>query len=505
MFHDALVSFAEGRVIHMKKKILAGVLALSVIVAGTAGCGKSSGDSKKDAKLDPDNPVSLTVWHYYNGMQQASFDKLTEEFNATEGKDLGIYVKGYSQGSVSDLEKAITDSADGVVGAEKMPDIFSSYADTAYATKTKVGLADLTEYFTEDELADYVDSYIQEGYFDNDGALYLFPVAKSTEIMMINKTDWEPFASETGVSEDDLSTAEGVVDVAQRYYEWTDAQTPDVPDDGKAFYGRDSMANYFILGMKQMRTDIFQVKDGKVVLNTDKDQIRRLWDNYYVPFVKGYFAAMGKFRSDDVKTGEILAYTGSTASAMYFPDTVEGEEESYPIDFIIREVPVMEGGENYKIQQGAGMAVTKSDETHEYASCVFLKWFTQKEQNLEFGCESAYLPVLKEANSVEVLDKVIKDNNIEINDKAHECLAAVMENFDNTKFYIPPCFDNSYSARQVLEYNLSDKAQADKEAVDKAVAAGTSREEAVAPYLTDDAFDEWYDSFCEALKEALNK
>ena len=296
MFHDALVSFAERRVIHMKKKILAGVLALSVIVAGTAGCGKSSGDSKKDAKLDPDNPVSLTVWHYYNGMQQASFDKLTEEFNATEGKDLGIYVKGYSQGSVSDLEKAITDSADGVVGAEKMPDIFSSYADTAYATKKKVGLVDLTEYFTEDELADYVDSYIQEGYFDNDGALYLFPVAKSTEIMMINKTDWEPFASETGVSEDDLSTAEGVVDVAQRYYEWTDAQTPDVPDDGKAFYGRDSMANYFILGMKQMRTDIFQVKDGKVVLNTDKDQIRRLWDNYYVPFVKGYFAAMGKFR-----------------------------------------------------------------------------------------------------------------------------------------------------------------------------------------------------------------
>ena len=138
-----------------------------------------------------------------------------------------------------------------------------------------------------------------------------------------------------------------------------------------------------------------------------------------------------------------------------------------------------------------------------YASCVFLKWFTQKEQNLEFGCESAYLPVLKEANSVEVLDKVIKDNNIEINDKAHECLAAVMENFDNTKFYIPPCFDNSYSARQVLEYNLSDKAQADKEAVDKAVAAGTSREEAVAPYLTDDAFDEWYDSFCQALNDSV--
>lgn len=484
----------------MKKKVLMSVLALSVFAAAMTGCGSSD---KKGVKLDPDNPVSLTVWHYYNGMQQAAFDALTEDFNATVGKEQGIYVKGYSQGSVSDLEKAITDSADGVVGAEKMPDIFSSYADIAYSTQKKVGLADLTQYFTEDELSKYVDSYIDEGYFNNDGALYLFPVAKSTEIMMINKTDWEPFAEETGVTVDDLNTIEGVVEVAQKYYEWTDEQTPDVPDDGKAFYGRDSMANYFILGMKQMGTDIFEVKDGKVTFNTDKEQIRRLWDNYYVPYMKGYFASMGKFRSDDVKTGDILAYTGSTASAMYFPDNIEGDDSSYPVDFIVCDVPIMEGGENYKVQQGADMAVTKSDEKREYASCVFLKWLTQKEQNLQFVCESAYLPVLKEANTVEALDKVIKDNSIDINDKAYECLKTTMESFDNTKFYTPSCFDSSYNARQVLEYNLSDKVKADKEAVEQEVASGTSREEAVAPYITDEAFDEWYDSFCQALNDSV--
>ena len=484
----------------MKKKVLMSVLALSVFTAAMTGCGSSD---KKGVKLDPDNPVSLTVWHYYNGMQQAAFDALTEDFNATVGKEQGIYVKGYSQGSVSDLEKAITDSADGVVGAEKMPDIFSSYADIAYSTQKKVGLADLTQYFIEDELSKYVDSYIDEGYFNNDGALYLFPVAKSTEIMMINKTDWEPFAEETGVTVDDLNTIEGVVEVAQKYYEWTDEQTPDVPDDGKAFYGRDSMANYFILGMKQMGTDIFEVKDGKVTFNTDKEQIRRLWDNYYVPYMKGYFASMGKFRSDDVKTGDILAYTGSTTSAMYFPDNIEGDDSSYPVDFIVCDVPIMEGGENYKVQQGADMAVTKSDGKHEYASCVFLKWLTQKEQNLQFVCESAYLPVLKEANTVEALDKVIKDNSIDINDKAYECLKTTMESFDNTKFYTPSCFDSSYNARQVLEYNLSDKVKADKEAVEQEVASGTSREEAVAPYITDEAFDEWYDSFCQALNDSV--
>lgn len=485
---------------NMKKRVLINMLALSVLAGTLTGCGNAG---QKGVKLDPNNPISLTIWHYYNGIPQAAFDALTEEFNATVGKEQGIYVKGYSQGSVFDLEKAITDSVDGVVGAEKMPDIFSSYADTAYATQKKVGLADLTQYFTEDELAAYVDSYVEEGYFNNDGALYLFPVAKSTEIMMINKTDWEPFAEQTGAEVEDLNTMEGVIKVAQLYYEWTDAQTPDVPDDGKAFYGRDSMSNYFIIGMKQMGTDLFEVNDGNVTLNTDKDKIRRLWDNYYVPYMKGYFAAFGKFRSDDVKTGDILAYTGSAASSMYFPDNLEGENDVYPIDFIVCDAPIMDGGEHYKVQQGAGMAVTKSDEQHEYAASVFLKWFTQKEENLRFVCESAYLPVLKESNTVEALDKVIEDNAIEINPKAYACLESTMNNFDNITFYTSACFDNGYSARTVLDYNLSDKAQADKEAVELAVSAGTPREEAVAPYITDEAFDAWYDSFCQALNDAV--
>ena len=242
-----------------------------------------------------------------------------------------------------------------------------------------------------------------------------------------------------------------------------------MPDDGKAFYGRDSMSNYFIIGMKQMGKEIFQVKDGKMTLNTDEDLIRRLWDNYYVPYMKGYFASLGKFRSDDVKTGDI-------------------------------DSPVMESGENIKVQQGAGMAVTKSDEEHEYAASVFLKWFTQKNQNLRFVCESSYMPVLKEANSVDALDSVIKENNIEVNQKVYDCFTTEMEDFDKTSFYTIGAFDNSYSARKILDYSLADKAKADKDAMDAAIAAGESREEALAQYLTDENFQSWYTEFCHSLE-----
>ena len=75
-------------------------LVLALILTGCAG----------KSPLDPKDPVSLTVWHYYNGSQQAAFDALVEEFNDSVGRERGIYVQSYSQGSVSDLEAAVRDA-----------------------------------------------------------------------------------------------------------------------------------------------------------------------------------------------------------------------------------------------------------------------------------------------------------------------------------------------------------------------------------------------------------
>ena len=62
---------------------MAGTMALSLLT----GCGKSRQETQSETlKLDPNNPVSLTLWHYYNGAQQAAFDELVEEFNATAGQ-----------------------------------------------------------------------------------------------------------------------------------------------------------------------------------------------------------------------------------------------------------------------------------------------------------------------------------------------------------------------------------------------------------------------------------
>jgi bacterioferritin-associated ferredoxin len=141
----------------MKKRFLALMSAgwgTALLLTACGHIGNITPDSK--VKLNPNKPVSLTVWHYYNGAQQAAFDQLISEFNATEGKEKGIYVEGYTQGSVGDLEKAVSDAVAGAVGAQSLPDIFSTYADTAYAVQKEGKLADLTPYFTKEEQAELI-------------------------------------------------------------------------------------------------------------------------------------------------------------------------------------------------------------------------------------------------------------------------------------------------------------------------------------------------------------
>lgn len=93
----------------------------ALLLLGLTGCAQ-----KKE-------PIELTVWTYYNGEQLGAFNEAVEAFNATEGKNNNITVSASSLGSVNDLEQNVMDALQGKVGAQKVPDIFSAYADTAYA------------------------------------------------------------------------------------------------------------------------------------------------------------------------------------------------------------------------------------------------------------------------------------------------------------------------------------------------------------------------------------
>lgn len=472
-----------------KKRVIL-MCAVCALGLTLSACGSKS-------PLDPKNPTKITVWTYYNGDQLSAFDAMVEEFNESVGAQKGIIVKSVSQGSVNDLETNVLAAVQGEVGADEVPNIFMAYADTAYAVDQLGQVVDLKDYLSEEEKNAYIDSYIKEGDFAGTGEIKIFPTAKSLEVLVINKTDWDVFAAATGASYDDLADMEGLTATAEKYFQWTDSLTPDVPDDGKALFGRDAMANYMLIGSMQLGQEIFQVSDGKMTLHFDKGVAKKLWNNYYIPFIKGYFAATGRFRSDDIKTGNIIAYVGSSSGVSFFPETVNiSDSESYPIEMEVLPCPQFDGGD-YAVQQGAGMVVTKGEEAEVYASVEFLKWFTADERNIRFSVDSGYLPVTKNANNMDV----IAGSGAEIKDSMKKVLTVGVDTVNGNELYTTKAFENGGKARNVLEYAMSDKAVADREVVVQRMARGLSMEESVAEFELDDNFDAWYEETLQRLQE----
>lgn len=488
----------------LKGKRMALALAVAVLLSALGGCAASPAGG---VKLNKNSPVPIEIWHYYNGAQKAAFDQLVLEFNETVGRENGIMVEALNHGNVSELTTSVIDAVNNKVGSGKPPNIFAAYADTADQID-KLGLvADLEAYMTEQEIAEYEPAYIAEGRLGDAQRLKIMPTAKSTEIMLLNKTDWDKFAAATGALTTELSTIEGLAAVAGRYYDWTDAQTPETRDDGKAFFGRDAMANYFIIGSKQLGVDIFSVNEqGKVAFQLEEEVLRKLWDCYYVPYMNGYFAAYGRFRSDDAKVGDVIALVGATTTATFFPaEVIINDKDSYPIEALVLPAPCFEGGEPYAVQQGAGMVVTKATPQEEYASTVFLRWFTEEDRNLSFALKSCYLPVKMAASSPERLeDTMAREADENLTETLRQTMRVAFETTAAGKLYTNKAFEGGTAARKVLEDSFANKISADAEQLAVLLQSGMSRKEAAAQLNTEENFQAWRSDLKQQL-EATQK
>ena len=477
---------------------LAAILCVTASILG--GCSAGSGHG-----LDPKAPATITVWHYYNGVQQETFDNMVLEFNETVGLELGIVVEARNKGTISDLSESTLAALRQDAGAEEAPNMFTAYAETAYIADQMDCVVDLSQYFTEEELSEYVSGYLDEGKLGDERELKIFPTAKSTEVMMLNLTDWQTFAEAEGVTYDDLSTWEGLAEAAEKYYSYTDALTPDVADDGKAFFGRDSVANYMVVGARQLGLEYFTSTDDDFEMNEDKDVLKKLWECYYVPYVKGYYMSQARFRSDDAKTGAIIAMVCSTTGAAYFPDSVTlNDEYTYPIEGIVLPVPNFEGTEPYLVQQGAGMVVVKSDEKTEYACSVFLKWMTEKEHNIAFSASSGYLPVKTEANDFSAIhDAYLADGNSE--DAMLSAMEIAVDEISSYRMYAAKAFAKSTESRDFLDTFIQTTAQAAHDEAAARIAEGEERAAVLEEYVSDQAFDAWYADFVSGLQAAVGK
>ncbi|MDD2979751.1 MAG: extracellular solute-binding protein [Hespellia sp.] len=498
----------KGKSKKLAALVLAGFMALGSVSCGATAnntSGSSAGSQTAKSPLDPDNPTTITIWNYYNGDLLAAFDALISEFNSTVGVEEGIAVESISQGDIGNLADSLIDAADGKVGAQDLPTLASVYAESAYILEQKNLLVNLDEYFTAEELSEYIPDFIEEGRMGKEGDLLLFPVSKSTECFAVNSTDCAAFEAATGMMVQEIDSYERLTEVAEAYYKWTDSLTPDVAEDGKALYGRDSVGNYIYIGAAQLGHEMFQVTGENMTMDLDKETFRTLWDNYYIPYINGYFTSEASYRSEDMKTGIILTLTGATSGVSYLPKAVTDiNDVSHDIEIVVEKPLYFENSEKIDVQQGAGYCVMKGTPQEQYAAAEFLKWFTQTERNLGFAVSSGYSAVTTAANDPEkIKESMASAADSEKEQNILDALLISADIYRDGQTYMNRPFEGSKSVRSILEHVMEDTAVKDRAAVADAISQGMSREEATAPYAADAYFESWFDAMCTSVKEAV--
>lgn len=426
------------------KKIFLVFLCIVLGISMQTGCRNEHG-------LNPKNPVTLTLWHNYGAQMKETMDSMVDEFNETLGSEKGIIINVTSISSSDALHEKLVMIANGDPGAPEMPDITTSNPKTAIILAEKGLLTDLTDLFTSKELAAYIPRFIEEGLLGSD-QLYIFPTAKSTEVMFLNKTVFDRFSKDTGAAYEDLSTFEGIAETAAVYYDWTDAQTPDTPNDGKAFYHSDSLFNLTQIGCRQLGDHFIDHE----LPDYSSDAFRKVWNFYFSSAVKGHFAVFDGYASDLFKTGDIICSTGSTAGVLFFdPVVTYADNSTENVELMILPYPIFSGGNKLAMQRGSGMIISKTDDKRAYAAGIFLKWFTSPENNLRFVASTGYLPVTAEAFGDIMTKEIdsIQDKNIQ------SLLRTSIKMQAEYDFYIPPLFDGIDVFQKTYTGTLMNSAQ----------------------------------------------
>lgn len=470
-------------------RVMAGAILAAGMLCLLTGC------AGKKQVLNPEAPSVITLWHAYNAFAKAAFDQKIDDFNDTVGKEKGIIVEAYGYGNSDELNRALYDSASHLIGSEPLPNLFIAYPDSAYRLEKIAPLVELDKYFTSQELDLYRPEFLAEGIWEQGASPKMLPVAKSTELLFLNETDFERFSRDTGITEKALETWEGLADVGRAYYEWS---------GGKPFMGVNGFNDFALMTAVQLGTEPFQEEQGGGMgFFYPPETAKKVWEVCYVPHIMGWYKS-STFNQDGIKSGKLAAYIGSSAGAGYFPsEVIVNEKRSYAVECRVLPYPAFEGRDGYMTQRGANMGAFASDPAHEYAAAEFMKWFTQPEQNIGFAVSTGYIPVEKEAllSISELLKNVQEGDNRQA---VEESVTAAVKAMGEEEFYVKKVFDNSYTAGDVFSESLWNKITMDLDEISIRVQEGESWETAAAWYAGQENFQIWYESLMDEMSVLMN-
>ena len=458
----------------MNKRILAFLLALMMIMSLMTACtndpGSSAGNetqpgSQSGQVTDGDGKDEVQVLGNF-AVPEVGYDgsEVTITFYHTMGQNLrdvleayivefnklypNIHIEHSQVGGYDDVRDQI--STEITVGNQPniaycYPDHVAMYnladavatLDELIKSRIEVARADGTTEIlglTDEQVADFIEGYYNEGKQFGDNLMYTLPLSKSTEVLYYNKTFFEANNLTVPTTWDEL--------------EALCAQIKAI-DPESIPLGYDSEANWFITMCEQYGSPYTSATGDHYLFNNEQNRafVKKFNEWYqkgyvttqtlYGAYTSGLFVASEGTRS--------YMSIGSSAGATHQrPDKVNNE---YPFEVGIATIPQVDTANPKVISQGPSLCIFQKENPQEViASWLFVKFLTTNvEFQAEFGMASGYVPVLKSVGENPVyaayLESADGGNYI-------SALAAKVCLEQEHAYYTSPAFNGSSTARE---------------------------------------------------------
>ena len=347
--------------------------------------------------------VTIRFYHTMGTNLSTVLDEYIVEFNKLYPN---IHVQWEAIGSYDDVRDQISTQI--FVGSQPniaycYPDHVALYnmagavatLDNLIDSKIEVKRADGTTEIlglTDEQKADFIEGYYNEGKQFGDGLMYTMPLSKSTEVLYYNKT----FFDEHGIK----------VPTTWAEMEQVCAQIKAI-DPNSIPLGYDSEANWFITMCEQYQSPYTSANEPHYLFNNETNvafvkMFRDWYQKGYLTTQKLYGAyTSGLFTS----TTGVTSYMsiGSSAGATY-QRPAKTADGTYPFEVGIATIPQVSESNRKVISQGPSLCIfDKADPQEVVASWLFVKYLTTTiEFQAEFGMASGYVPVIKSVAQNEV-------------------------------------------------------------------------------------------------------
>lgn len=450
----------------MKKKILSLVLALLIVLSTVALTACGGQETAPEDSSAPDaapaengavanfevpeggydgSDVTITFYHTMGENLSTVLDQYIAEFNKLYPN---IHVNHEKIGNYDDVREQI--STEITVGNQPnlaycYPDHVALYnlakavvqMDNLIDSQVEVKRADGTTEIlglTDEQKADFIEGYYNEGRQFGDGLMYTLPMSKSTEVLYYDKT----FFDENGLTVP--TTWEEMEAVCAKIKEIDPESCP---------LGYDSEANWFITMCEQYQSPYTSATGDHYVFNNDQNKdFVKMFNSWYQ---KGYLTTQkiyggytsGLFTAEDGMRSYMSI--GSSAGANHqLPQT--DADGNYRFEVGVATIPQVSESNKKVISQGPSLCIFKDSNPQEVvASWLFAKFLTTNvDFQSEFAMASGYVPVLKSVSTNPTYSEFLANAD---GGKYIAALAAKVCLDQADAYYTSPAFNGSSTAR----------------------------------------------------------